>query len=77
MKTPKSKKLPAPTVAVDDDSKWRAEDALRTLTRAEEVRGDKKLMAEVEKARQEKMRQLASIKVETSEKTIKGQRSLN
>lgn len=55
----------------DDDKKWRAEDALRTLTRAEEIRGDQSLMKDVERCRQEKMRELAAIKVETAPKTIK------
>lgn len=55
----------------DEDKKWRAEDALRTLTRAEEIRGDKSLMKDVERCRQEKMRELAAIKVETAPRTIK------
>lgn len=55
----------------DEDKKWRAEDALRTLTRAEEIRGDKALMKDVERCRQEKMRELAAIKVETAPRTIK------
>lgn len=74
MKTAKSKKAAAPAVEVSDNSerKWRAEDALRTLTEAERVKKDPKLMADVEKARKAKIADLASIKVETSEKTIKG-----
>lgn len=55
----------------DDDKKWRAEDALRTLTRAEEIRSDQSLMKDVERCRQDKMRELAAIKVETAPKTIK------
>lgn len=55
----------------EDDKKYRAEDALRTLTRAEEIRGDKSLMKDVERCRQEKMRELAAIKVETAPRTIK------
>ncbi len=54
-----------------EDKKWQAEDALRTLTRAEEIRGDKSLMKDVERCRQEKMRELAAIKVETAPRTIK------
>lgn len=54
-----------------EDRKYRAEDALRTLTRAEEIRGDKALMKDVEACRQDKMRELAAIKVETAPKTIK------
>lgn len=55
----------------DDDKKWRAEGALRTLTRAEEIRSDQSLMKDVERCRQDKMRELAAIKVETAPKTIK------
>ena len=58
----------------DEDMKYRAEDALRTLERAEEHRADPKLMAAVESHRQDKMNKLAKIKikVETGTKTIKG-----
>jgi len=55
----------------DDESKWRAEEALRTLERAEEVRMDKNLMRDVEACRQDKMRKLANIKVEVAPKTMK------
>lgn len=55
----------------DDERKWRAEDALRALERAEEVRRDKSLMRDVEACRQDKMRKLADIKVETAVRTIK------
>lgn len=61
----------SPMVDKDQERKWQAEDALRTLTRAEEVRGDMDLMKDVEKMRREKMRELASIKVEVAPKTIK------
>lgn len=55
----------------DDERKWRAEDALRTLERAEEVRADRGLMRDVEACRQDKMRKLADIKVEVAPRTIK------
>jgi len=72
-----SKKKSAPVVEIattnSDDArerKWRAEDALRTLTEAERVKKDKALMKDVEKARAEKMRDLECIKVETSPQTM-------
>lgn len=70
---PKAPKGNGPRVSgkMDDDRKWRAEDALRTLQRAEEVRNDSGLMKDVERCRQEKMRQLADIKVEVAPKTMK------
>jgi hypothetical protein len=37
-----------------DDSKWRAEDDMRTLVRAEEVRRDPKRLAAAKKAAREK-----------------------
>lgn len=55
----------------DDERKWKAEDALRALERAEEVRGNPSLMRDVEACRQDKMRKLSSIKVEVGPKTIK------
>ncbi len=57
----------------DDEKKWRAEDALRTLTRAEEIRADRRLMQDVDACRRDKMRQLANItiKVEKAPKTMK------
>lgn len=55
-----------------DGRKYRAEDALRTLARAEEIRRDGALMRDVETCRRDKMRDLASIKVEVAPKTMKG-----
>lgn len=52
------------------ERKWRAEDALRTLTEAEKVKKDKALMKDVEKVRNEKMRDLECITVETSPQTM-------
>lgn len=59
-------------VSDEQERKWRAEDALRTLADAEKVKRDPKLMADVEKARKAKIADLNSIKVETSQQTIKG-----
>lgn len=58
-------------VNADQERKWRAEDALRDLAQAEKHRRDPKLMAEVEKVRKDKMKDLASIKVEVAPRTIK------
>lgn len=41
-----------------DDSKWRAEDALRTIQRAEELKSDKKLMSNVKKLASEQVKNL-------------------
>lgn len=63
--------MESPVVEMAEQTKWRAEDALRDLTRAEAHRADAKLMKEVEKVRKEKMKALASIKCETSPKTMR------
>lgn len=60
-----------PDVAPDAERKYRAEDGLRTLQRAEEVRRDGGLMKDIEDCRQTKMRDLANIKVDTSKPTMK------
>lgn len=59
--------------SADTERKWEAEDALRTLTRAEEIQRDASLMTRVEKMRDEKIRDLKNvkIKVETSPQTMK------
>jgi len=44
-----------------DSRKYEIEDALRTLTRAEEVKADKTLMAGVEKLAKEKAREMNTI----------------
>lgn len=54
-----------------EERRWRAEDALRTLKRAEEIRRDGGLMKEVQRCRNDEMRALADIKVETAPKTMK------
>ncbi len=40
-------KAPTTAPAMPDDRRYRAEDAVRTLTRAEEIKRDPKLMADV------------------------------
>lgn len=69
-KAPKAPNV-GPKTDYDDDRKWKAEDALRTLSRAEEIRRDSGLMRDVEQCRKDKMRDLASIKVEIAPKTMK------
>jgi hypothetical protein len=56
--------------SAERERKWRAEDALRTLSEAERIKQDKSLMGDVEKARKAKIKDLESICVETSPRTI-------
>jgi hypothetical protein len=44
-----------------DDAKWRAEDDMRTLARAEEVKADPKRLAAAKKMAKEKLAELQSI----------------
>jgi len=74
LKKPAAKASNVSTAAIGSDAderKYRAEDALRTLTRAEEIRRDGALMRDVENCRRDKMRDLVSIKVEVAPKTMK------
>lgn len=41
--------------------KWEAQDALRTITRAEEIRRDRGLMAEVKKCAREQVKSLECV----------------
>lgn len=61
-----------PDVAPDaEERKWRAEDGMRTLMRAEEVKRDAGLMRDISKHRDQKMRDMAAIKVETAPRNMK------
>jgi len=60
MATPKKSTSPS-AVGVYDDSKWRAEDDMRTLARAEEVRNDPKRLAAAKKMAREKLAELQTI----------------
>lgn len=54
----------APTVSKSDDArerKWRAEDALRDIERAENHKRDKQLMSDVKKLAQDKVKSLKNI----------------
>ncbi len=44
-----------------DERKWRAEDALRTLTRAQEVQKDPRLMSDVKRLAAENAKQMQQI----------------
>lgn len=46
--------------SMNDERRWRAQDALDTLTRAEQHRKDKGLMADVQKVAKEKISAMAS-----------------
>lgn len=57
-----AKKASAPAaVGVYDDAKWRAEDDMRTLARAEEVRRDPKRLAAAKKMAREKLAELQAV----------------
>lgn len=49
----------------EDD--WMVEDAMRTLMRAEQIKKDKKLMAQVAKRAKDKLLELSSVAAEASE----------
>lgn len=46
-------------VAIKEDTKWQAEDDLRTLLRAEEIKADKKRMNNASKIAKQQMNSLA------------------
>lgn len=50
-----------PAISPDQERKYRAQDAMRTLTRADEIRQDKSLMREVQKVAKEQMSALKKI----------------
>lgn len=55
--------VPSTNKAYEDrEKKWRAEDDLRALQRAEEIRRDKSRMSEVKKCANEQMKALKNIK---------------
>lgn len=57
-----TKKASAPTaVGVYDDAKWRAEDDMRTLARAEEVKRDPKRLAAAKAMAREKLAELQAV----------------
>lgn len=62
-KTTKSKATPAPypTTAIADDKRWRTEEALRTLTRAQEIQKDRVMMKDVKTLAREQAKTLAKV----------------
>lgn len=67
LKASKSKPIPVKIVhdtadsPVKSDNKWRAEDALRDIERAEVHKRDKALMADVKKLAQDKVKSLKDL----------------
>lgn len=66
-KTAKQKPVPVkivnegPPVSTYDDTKYRAQDALRTLQRAEEIKRDKALMKAAKAEARAQMKQLSTV----------------
>lgn len=56
------------SIGMKQEDDWMAEDAMRTLMRAEEIKKDKKLMAKVSAMAKQKMLDMAEIANEASEK---------
>ena len=59
-----TKKTSTPAAAIGmnhDEAKWRAEEDMRTLARAEEVRNDPKRLAAAKKMAREKLAELQAI----------------
>lgn len=48
-------------VGIYDDAKWRAEDDMRTLARAQEIKGDPKRLAAAKKCAEEKLAELQAV----------------
>lgn len=55
------KSTAAAPVGMYDDAKWRAEDDMRTLARAEEVKRDPKRLAAAKKMAREKLAELQAV----------------
>lgn len=51
----------ARTIGIVEDRDWEADDAMRTLMRAEEIRKNKKLMARVKALATERLKEVAAI----------------
>lgn len=55
------KKSSQPIAAEYEDSKWRAEDDMRTLARAKEIENDRKRMVAAQKVAAEKIKEMQSV----------------
>lgn len=58
-KTAKPSTKPSPMAS--DDNRWKVEDAMRTLMRAEELKKDKKLMSDVQKMAKEQAAKMSGL----------------
>lgn len=59
-----TKDAPAPSMSkamLADDKRWKTEDAMRTLMRAEELKKDKKLMSDVQKMAKEQAAKMSGL----------------
>lgn len=55
------KKTNASSPIVFDDAKWRAEEDMRTLTRAKEIEGDRARMAAAKRVAEQKIKEMQSV----------------
>lgn len=61
MKKP-MKSAPKPSASLGaDDRRWKTEDAMRTLMRAEELKKDKRLMSDVQKMAKEQAAKMSGL----------------
>lgn len=51
----------APVSIMMDDTKWRAEEDMRTLTRAKEIEGDRSRMAAAKRVAEQKIKEMQSV----------------
>ncbi len=56
-----TKKKAEPALVPYDDSKWRAEDDMRTLARAQEIMADKKRLAAAKACAKEKLAEMQAV----------------
>lgn len=51
----------APSVSMADEKRWKTEDAMRTLMRAEDLKKDKGLMRDVQKMASEQAKKMSGL----------------
>lgn len=49
------------SIGIYDDAKWRAEDDMRTLARAQEIKSDPKRLAAAKKCAEEKLAEMQAV----------------
>lgn len=54
-------KKPTVSIMAMDDAKWRAEDDMRTLTRAKEIESDRARMAAAKRVAEQKIKEMQSV----------------